>query len=92
MLQQGAALPEHGPLVLVTEDYPLPGEQMDLPEQQHRVQRACELWGEQVLVLALRSDYDLTRYPQLSTYICSYSSRKVSALLAAELLVSSNNS
>lgn len=92
MLLQGAVLPEHGPLVLVTEDYPLPGEQMDLPEQQHRVQRACELWGEQVIVLALRSDYEVTQYPHLSTYVCSYSSRKVSALLAAELLVSSNNS
>jgi beta-N-acetylhexosaminidase len=91
MLQQGDSLPAHGPLVLVTEDYPLPGEQMDLAEQQQRVQRALKLWGDQVIVLALRSDYELAEYPDLTTYICSYSSRKVSAFVAADLLVSSNN-
>lgn len=90
MLQDGTPLPEHGPLVLITEDYPLPGEQIDLAAQQHKVQQACRLWGNQVIVLALRSDYELAQYPDLATYICSYSSRRISAQVAADALVKNN--
>lgn len=75
------------PLLLVTEDYPLPGSRLDLPRQRSRVQQCLQAWGDQVLVLALRSDTELIDYPQLQTYLCSYSSRRCSAKAAADLLL-----
>ncbi len=74
-------------LVLVTEDYPLPGDQLDLAAQQQKVQKAVGLWREQVIVLALRSDSELAAYPELATYLCSYSSRRCSAIAAAKVLI-----
>ena len=46
-------LPAEQLLLLVTEDYPLPGEQLDIAAQQLRVQQACQLWPQQLLVLGL---------------------------------------
>lgn len=86
LLQGQLQLPAEQLLLLVTEDYPLPGEQLDLAAQQQKVTQACQLFQHQVLVLALRSDAELARYPQLSTYLCSYSSRRCSAIVAAEAL------
>jgi beta-N-acetylhexosaminidase len=84
LLQGQRQLPAEQLLLLVTEDYPLPGEQLDLTAQQQRVQQACQLWPEQLLVLGLRSDTELAAYPQLQTYLCSYSSRRCSAIAAAQ--------
>ncbi|NTS78190.1 glycoside hydrolase family 3 protein [Catenovulum sp. SM1970] len=67
------------PLVLVTEDYPLAGESFDTPEQVNRVQNALTKLADNILVLAMRSDYELAFYPQLSTYVCAYSSRYLAA-------------
>jgi len=86
-LAGGELLPEGQVLVLVTEDYPLPGDQLDLAAQQQKVQQAVMLWREQVMVLALRSDVELVAYPQLATYLCSYSSRRCSAIAAAKVLI-----
>jgi beta-N-acetylhexosaminidase len=82
-----APLVEGKLLVLVTEDYPLPGDQLDLAAQQQKVQQAVGLWREQVMVLALRSDAELAAYPELATYLCSYSSRRCSAIAAAKVLI-----
>ncbi|WP_206099560.1 glycoside hydrolase family 3 protein [Rheinheimera riviphila] len=86
-LAAGAPLPEGQLLVLVTEDYPLPGDQLDLAAQQQKVQQALALWRQQVMVLALRSDTELAAYPELATYLCSYSSRRCSAIAAAKALI-----
>ena len=86
-LASKAPLPEGQLLVLVTEDYPLPGDQLDLAAQQQKVQQAVMLWREQVMVLALRSDSELAAYPELATYLCSYSSRRCSAIAAATVLI-----
>ncbi|RZM81449.1 beta-glucosidase [Pseudoalteromonas rubra] len=74
------------PLVLITEDYPLPGESFDVVAQQQRVQQALQKWPDKVIVIAMRSDYEITQYADLSTYVCAYSSRAVSARAMAEQL------
>jgi len=86
LLQGQWPLPADQLLLLVTEDYPLPGEQLDITAQQRRVQQACLLWPQQLLVLGLRSDTELASYPDLTTYLCSYSSRRCSAIAAAKAL------
>lgn len=75
--------PVHKPLVIVTEDYPLPGLDYDADRQAQIVQRAIRKFGDQVVVIALRSDYELDNFPELATYICSYSSRACSARATA---------
>jgi beta-N-acetylhexosaminidase len=75
------------PLLLLSEDYPLPGSRLNLPRQRERVQQCLHAWGGQVLMLALRSDTELSAYPQLQTYLCSYSSRRCSALAATAMLL-----
>jgi len=87
LLVSGAPLLEGQLLVLVTEDYPLPGDQLDLSAQQQKVQQAVMLWRDQVMVLALRSDNELAAYSELATYLCSYSSRRCSAIAAAKVLI-----
>ena len=74
------------PLVLVTEDYPLPGESFDVSEQQKILKKAIDKWPDQLIVIAMRSDYELENHPQLKTYICAYSSRAISAEVIAKLL------
>lgn len=74
-------------IIIVTEDYPLPGEQFDVTAQSQRVQRALALWPERVIVVAMRSDYELADYSNLATYVCAYSSRPISAKHIARLLV-----
>ena len=86
MLSGDLLLPDDHLLLLVTEDYPLPGDQLDLLAQQHKVQQACALWQDKVLVLALRSDAELINYPNLATYLCSYSSRACAAIAVATAL------
>ncbi|GLX79788.1 hypothetical protein tinsulaeT_31280 [Thalassotalea insulae] len=78
------------PLVILTEDYPLPGEDFDQQSQTERIKQALELFGDNVIVLALRSDYHLAQLPELSSYICSYSSRKESAKALAYTLLNAN--
>jgi len=76
------------PLIMLTEDYPLPGEDFDLESQLQRVKQSHAIFGNELLVLALRSDYELKKINELGTYVCAYSSRSVSAkALAKQLLV-----
>ncbi|WP_209326665.1 glycoside hydrolase family 3 protein [Pseudoalteromonas sp. PA2MD11] len=74
------------PLVLVTEDYPLPGESFDVLDQQNILKMAVEKWPDQLVVIGMRSDYELANHPRLKTYICAYSSRAISAEIIAKLL------
>lgn len=77
------------PVVIVTEDYPLPGEDFYTKEQLSRVKEAHQLFGKRLIVLSLRSDYELINFTDISTYICAYSSRAVSAKSLAKTLVCS---
>lgn len=75
------------PMVLLTEDYPLPGEDFDSHQQIARVRQALNIFEEKLIVLALRSDYELPHFSDISHYICAYSSRKDSAKALANALI-----
>lgn len=80
-------LASNDPVVIVTEDYPLPGEDFYTNEQLSRVQEAHQLFGKRLIVLSLRSDYELVNFADVSSYICAYSSRTVSAKYLAKTLL-----
>ncbi len=78
------------PIVVLTEDYPLPGETFPQQEQLQRIEQTQQLFANKLMVLALRSDYEfqeLNQKSEICTYVCAYSSRSVSAKeLAKQLL------
>jgi beta-N-acetylhexosaminidase len=74
-------------LIVVTEDYPLPGEDFMKQEQQQLVQDLCTRYPEKIVVVGLRSPYELALYPKQVTYLCAYSSRTCSARAAAQVLL-----
>jgi len=71
----------------VTEDYPLPGTDFETNLQKQLVNKLSKSVGDRMIVLAFRSSYELSEFPSVSTYICTYSSRPCSALAAAQNLV-----
>jgi len=82
------------PIVVLTEDYPLPGETFPQQEQLQRIEQTQQFLANKLLVLALRSDYELkelSKRSEISTYICAYSSRSVSAKAMAKQLVEEKN-
>jgi len=74
-------------ILLVTEDYPLPGEDMEKTQQQEFVQQCLKKYREKCVILGLWSPYELFEYQGQLTYLCSYSSRTCSAEAVAKLLV-----
>ena len=74
-------------LIVVTEDYPLPGEDMPKTQQQELVRKCVARYGNKTLVIGLRSPYELAYYPPKISYLCSYSSRACSAEACARLLL-----
>jgi len=86
MLVEKSPLKTQDPLIIITEDYPLPGESFDVDNQIQKVNNAINIWSELVIVIGMRSDYELEKYPDLKTYICAYSSRIVSGEALANLL------
>ncbi len=75
----------NGYLVVVTENHPLPGEDFAQTEAQARVQQLSQDF-QNLVVLALRSPYDLLQYPQVQNYLCAHSARPESAFAAASVL------
>ncbi|OKY27373.1 glycoside hydrolase family 3 protein [Thalassotalea sp. PP2-459] len=75
------------PIIITTEDYPLPGESFDTDEQQQKVIGLLNLFQQRLIVIACRSDYELKHFPSLQTYLCSYSSRALSARALAQYLI-----
>jgi beta-N-acetylhexosaminidase len=73
--------------IAVTEDYPLPGTDFETNLQKQLVNKLSKSVGDRMIVLAFRSSYELSEFPSVSTYICTYSSRPCSALAAAQNLV-----
>lgn len=74
-------------LVVVTEDYPLPGEDFEKQSQQQLVLDLCKRYQQKLIIVGLRSPYELSLYPKDVTYLCSYSSRTCSAIAAAQVLL-----
>ncbi|KLN59454.1 hypothetical protein WH96_17490 [Kiloniella spongiae] len=71
----------------VSEDYPLPGMDYDVDLQEERLSKLIEITKGKMVVCALRSDYELRSYPDLSTYVAAYSSRACSARAMARFIV-----
>lgn len=75
-------------ILLVSEDYPLPGEDMPKDEQQAFIRNCLAQYAEKCLLIGLRSPYELLDLPKQISYLCSYSSRSCSARETARLLIS----
>jgi beta-N-acetylhexosaminidase len=73
--------------IAVTEDYPLPGTDFETNLQKKLVNKLSVSMGERMIVLAFRSSYELSEFPLVSTYLCTYSSRPCSALAAAQAVM-----
>lgn len=74
-------------ILLITEDYPLPGEDFPKGEQQSNVRKVLQQYGDKVIIIGLRSAYELIKYPNDVTYVSTFSSRGCSAIEMAKLLV-----
>jgi len=81
---KAATIPDEFDVVIaVTEDYPLPGVDFDTVHQKELVKRLLAILGRKLIVIALRPPYELPEYPELSTYVCTCSSRPCAAQAAA---------
>ncbi len=70
-------------VVAITEDYPLPGVDFATVPQRELVQRLSTALGERMVVVGLRTPYELVHYPRVSTYLTTCSSRPCAAIAAA---------
>lgn len=70
-------------VLVVTEDYTLPGVDFDTASQKMLVKRLSEHIGDRMIVIGLRTPYELAEYPNVSTYVCTFSSRPCAAIAAA---------
>ncbi len=75
-------------IIAVTEDYPLPGEDFAKEEQQALVQKLVAHYNDSLMIIGLRSAYELMQYHNAKCYICAYSSRTCSAKAMADMLFS----
>jgi beta-N-acetylhexosaminidase len=76
-----------GTVLVVTEQYPLPGSDFDTAAQHAVVARLMALVGDRLAVIALRDPYELAQFPQVGTYLCTCSSRPCAAEAAADVVV-----
>ncbi|QQO10149.1 glycoside hydrolase family 3 protein [Breznakiella homolactica] len=90
--EKTAEIEKAAALVVVTEDYPLPGEDFDKEKQQALAADLCRQYGAKTVILGLRSSYELSNYPETVTYLCAYSSRTCSAKEAAKILAAREKS
>ena len=81
------ALPAAGAIIAVTENYTLPGMDFDGSLQREILRRLHEATGARLIVVALRDPYELAEFPEIGTYVCSFSFRPCAAQAAAEVLL-----
>ncbi|MEM9424491.1 MAG: glycoside hydrolase family 3 N-terminal domain-containing protein [Spirochaetota bacterium] len=88
VLDYGSEHSAYDVVLVVTEDHPLPGEDFDKTVQVQRVQGllADQATRDRLLILALRSPYDLPEFADALCYVCTYSGRSCAAQAAAEFL------
>ena len=65
----------------------MPGMDFDQSRQAAIVRALHERAGERLIVLALRDPYELADFPDIGTYVCSFSFRPCAAKAAADLLL-----
>jgi beta-N-acetylhexosaminidase len=71
-------------ILVVTEDYLIPGVDFDTDSQKRLVRSVSRTFGERTAVVGLRTPYELSEYQGISTYICTCSSRPCAAEAAAK--------
>ena len=81
------ALPAAGAILAVTENYTLPGMDFDRSLQAQIARALHEDAGDRLIVVALRDPYELKDFPEIGTYLCSFSFRPCAAQAAAEVLL-----
>ena len=81
------AIPSAGAIIAVTENYTLPGMDFDGSRQRQIVRSLHEAAPERLVVLGLRDPYELAAFPEIGTYVCSFSFRPCAARAAAEVLL-----
>ena len=73
-------------VVVVTENYPLPGMDFDQASQPKVIKRLMEKAGKRLIVVALRDPYELRHFPDVPAYVCAFSFRPCAAEAAAQVL------
>lgn len=82
-----SALPSDNTVfLLITEDYPLPGEDFEKEEQKKMIREFLSRFPDRCLLLGLRSSYEMKEYIGLKDYLSSYSSRTCSAQAMARAI------
>ncbi len=80
-------IPAEGVVVAVSENFTLPGMDFDQSRQAEIIRSLHHAAGERLLVVALRDPYELADFPEVGTYVCSFSFRPCAAQAAAEVLL-----
>ena len=80
-------LPKSGVIIAVTENYTLPGMDFDQSLQVKLIRQLQEHAGDRLIVVALRDPYELAGFPEIDSYLCSFSFRPCAAKAAAECLL-----
>ena len=80
-------LPQRGVIIAVTENYTLPGMDFDQSLQVKLIRQLQEHAGDRLIVVALRDPYELADFPEIDSYLCSFSFRPPAAKAAAECLL-----
>ena len=82
-----SALTKADRVLVVTENYPLPGTDFEMEAQSHLVKRLADVVGDRLAVIALRDPYELEQFAVVSTYLCTCSSRPCAAAAAADVVL-----
>jgi beta-N-acetylhexosaminidase len=81
------AVTEAGVVLVVIENYPLPGVDFDTSSQYQVVDRLARAVRDRLVVVALRDPYALTHLSQVGTVLCTNSSRPCAAQAAVDVVV-----
>ncbi|MCY4070115.1 MAG: glycosyl hydrolase family 3 [Chloroflexi bacterium] len=82
-----AALPSEGLIIAVSENYTLPGMDFDGALQTSIISDLHKQAADRLIVVGLRDPYQLAQYPEIGSFVCSFSFRPPAALAAVQLLL-----
>ncbi len=87
VLSSAVTIPDGSQVIVVTENYPLPGMDFDQSTQPQVIERLiAQVGADRVMVVGLRDPYELERFPAVRLYLCAFSFRQCAAQAAAEAL------
>ncbi len=82
-----AALDQAEVILVVTENFPIPGVDFNTHDQKTLVKRLASVAGDRMAVIALRNPYELADIEGFDTYLCAFSSRPCAAQAAADVVL-----